>query len=110
MAGRPKTMVKRVTSLEERAFHLALDLCHIRPAQYAAREGEEGDDVAFWWNRACRAVGIASVNVAALLCQLEERAGLDWEALEQEREQRRGLLPCVEAEEKGPENAEAVPT
>jgi hypothetical protein len=107
MAGRPKTMVKRMTALEETAFQLAVDIHAARPRQYAEREGKKGDDeLALSWNRACRAVGTASIAVAIHLSLLEERAGLDSETLERQREERRGLWPCEEGEAKGTENAE----
>ena len=74
MAGRPKTMVKKVAPLEETAFQLYLDLYEMRPAQYAAREGIEGEDrLAWWWNEAARTVRTASMAVSILLGQLEER-------------------------------------
>ena len=110
MAGRPRTMAKRLTELEEAALQLNLNLCALRPAQYAARQGEEGDDeLAVRWNEAVHAVGMGSIAVALLLGQLEERAGLDWVALEGQREQRRGLVPS-EAAEDGTENATGAET
>ena len=90
MAGRPKTMAKRVAEIEERAFQLDEDLCALRPAQYAEIAGKEGDDdLAVMWNEAARAVVGASFAVADLLCCLEERARLDFEALQQQRDQQR---------------------
>ena len=106
MAGRPKTMVKKVAPLEETAFQLYLDLYEMRPAQYAAREGVEGEDrLAWWWNEAARTVRTASMAVSILLGQLEARAGYDSEALERQRDQRRGLWPA-EAADEGAEEAE----
>ena len=110
MASRPKTMVKRVTALEEAAFQLNVDVCTARPRQYAEREGNERDELGKWWREAARAVGMASIAVAILLARLEERAGLDWEALEREREQRRGLVPCESHEDNVTENAVGVST
>ena len=111
MAGRPRTMAKRLAELEEAAFQLNLNLCALRPAQYAARQGDEGDDeLAVWWNEAVHVVGMGSIAVALLLSHLEERAGLDWENLERQREQRRGLVPSETAEGDGTENTTGVET
>lgn len=105
MAGRPKTMAKRVAPLEETAFQLYLDICAVRPAQYKAREGEEGDDkLAWWWNIACRSVRKGFFTVSVLLKLLEEHAGLDWEELERQRDQQRGLWE-EEAADNGEENS-----
>ena len=109
MAGRPKTMVKKVAPLEETAFQLYLDLYEMRPAQYAAREGVEGEDrLAWWWNEAARTVWTASMAVSILLGQLEERAGLDSEALEREREMRRGFGSDESADEVAEEAEKAA--
>ena len=109
VAGRPRTQAKRLAEIEERAFRLNVDLCRLRPAWCAEQEGNERDELGEWWNRACRDVGMASTSAAMLLSLLEERAGLDWEALERQREQRRGLW-VEEAEDKGPENAKGAST
>ncbi len=98
MAGRPKTMLKRVAAIEERAFELAVDVCQARPQQYAGREGDEGDDeFALWWNRAAREVQMASIALNCLLTALEEKAGLG-EDPERKRLEERGLLPSEEPE------------
>ncbi len=110
MAGRPKTMAKKLAEIEERAFGVYSDLLELRPCQYAAREGGEGEDkIARWWNVACQAMGEASLTAHILLGHIEERAGLDWEALEREREERRGCWPA-EAADEGAENAEEAGT
>ena len=107
MAGRPKTMAKKVALLEEQAFALAVDVAATQPQQYRDRQEDNAkDELGWWWREAARAVGMASIAVAILLARLEERAGLDWEALEREREQRRGLVPCEEPEQ----DAEEAPT
>ncbi len=102
MAGRKQTMAKRLTELEDRAFQLAVDVTTARPKIYAAREGTENEDeLSACWNEAARAVGMASIAVAILLGRAEERAGLDWETLERQREQRRGLMPLGVADGNG---------
>ena len=99
MAGRPRTMAKRLAQLEASAFETYRSLEALRPPQHAARQGEEGDDLACAWNEACRALGMASIALSILLEYAEERAGLDWVALERQREQRRGLVPSEAAED-----------
>ena len=90
MAGRPKTMAKRVAEIEARAYQVDEDLCALRPARVAKCAGNEGDDdLARMWNEAAMAVVGASFAVADLLCCLEERARLDFEALQQQRDQQR---------------------
>jgi len=111
MAGRPRTMAKRLAAIEELAHELAIALLELRPRQYAARAGNEGgDDLARWWNEACRAMGMASIAVGILLGCVEERAGLDWEASERARQERRGLWPPAESVAEASENAEGGAT
>ena len=99
MAGRPKTTARKLAELEERAFQLHADVCNLRPGQYAEREGQEGlDEYAAAWNESCEATKAASNTVNLLLGLAEERAGLDWDTLDIERDRRRGLLPEEEAE------------
>ena len=93
MAGRRKAMSRRLTELEERAFQLSVDVTAARPMIYAKRQGSEGEDeTSATWNRAVYAVSVASIAVSIVLDMVAERAGLDWETLQHEREQRRGLL------------------
>ncbi len=100
MAGRPKTMAKKLAEIEERAFGVYSDLHKLRPHQYAAREGNEGDDnVARFWNSVCRGAEWLSLTAHILLSCIEERAGLDWETLMSERERRRGFASDESAEE-----------
>jgi len=42
VAGRPKTMAKRVSALEEQAFQLCEDLTDLWPTQYMQKEGSVG--------------------------------------------------------------------
>ena len=94
MAGRPKTMAKRLAEIEERAFRLSVDLCKLRPYQYREREGAEGEDeYAAVWNAAVRATSSAANAVNHLLGLAEERAGLDFDVLDAERDRRRGTWP-----------------
>ena len=95
MAGRPKTMVKRVTPLEEAAFWLYRDLHGMRPAQYAARqydEEETQDELCSCWNEAVEEVGEALDRLQELLELLEQRAGLSHRLLYLQRARSRGLL------------------
>jgi hypothetical protein len=99
-------MAKKLAEIEERAYQLSIDLIKLRPAQYAAREGNEGNDnAARCWNSVCRGAGWLSLVSHILLGYIEERAGLDWVALEREREKRRGWWPA-EAADEGAEEAE----
>ncbi len=98
MAGRPKTMVRKVTAFEEVAYQLACDLCTARPGQYAARDGHEGDDeVCLRWNQAAHAVQVALIATGELLGALERKAGLGEEP-ERQRLAERGLAVEEEAE------------
>ena len=102
MAGRKRAMAQRVTELEERAFQLAVDVTTARPMVYATRQGAENEDeLAKCWNQAAQAVEMASIAMSILLGWIEERAGLDWEALERQREQNRGLVHSEAAEGNG---------
>ena len=93
MAGRPKAMAKRLAELEETLYRVAAEVCSLRPATHAAeRQNAATDEIGQFWNGACRTLEAASVTLAVLLYLLEERAGLDAETLQQERERRRGLL------------------
>ena len=102
MAGRKQAMAKRLAELEERAFQLAVDVTTSRPKIYAARQGAENEDeLSACWNEAARAVEMASIAMSILLGWIEERAGLDWLALERQREQNRGLMLSEAAEDNG---------
>jgi len=103
-------MVKKVAALEERAFELNADLCSLRPWQYKEQEGNEKTELAKWWNVATWQVGMASIALSILLNQLEERAGLDHEMLELQRERERGLMPREEAADEATENAGGATT
>lgn len=95
MAGRPKTMVKRVTPLEEAAYQLYRDLCKLRPEQYAARRYDKLEtqgELCSYWNGTVRAVEEAWECLQELLEVLEERAGLPYRLLYQQRARARGLL------------------
>jgi hypothetical protein len=93
-------MAKRLAEIEERAFGVYSDLLELRPRQYATKEGNEGEDeIARWWNVTCQAMGKASLAAHILLGYIEERAGADWEALEREREERRGFGSDESADE-----------
>jgi hypothetical protein len=108
MAGQPKTQARRLAKIEEQVFQLNVDLIKLRPAQYAAREGTKDiheDPVCFFWNESVRAIGMTMIAVNALLGFIEEKAGLDAEALEHERMLRRGMLP-----ENATDTAEKAPT
>jgi hypothetical protein len=96
-----------LAAIEEQVFQVYADLVALRPGQYAKRAGNEGgDDLARWWNVACWEMGVASIAAGILLARIEERAGLDWEALEREREERRGLWPADESVAEASEKAE----
>ncbi len=96
MAGRPKTMAKKLTELEERAYQLSVDLGKLCPHQYREwREEWDEDDYSAVWNRAVRAMEAASDASRYLLMFAEERAFGDEaaEELDMERDKRRGLWP-----------------
>ncbi len=102
---------QRLTELEERAFQLAVDVTTARPMIYATRQGSENaDELSAIWNEAADAVALASIAVAILLNRIEERAGLDAEGLQRQREERRGLVPSEAAEDNGTANPRAAAT
>jgi hypothetical protein len=99
-----------LAEIEETMYQICIDLLKLRPHQYAAREGNEGDDnVARCWNDVCRGAGLVSLTAHILLGFIEERAGLDWEARTLERERRRGFGSDESADE-GAESAEKAAT
>ncbi len=83
MAGRPKTMAKRVAALYERAEQLLDDLLATRPAQYAKDRGVAGDgSLASLWSEAADTAFDCADAFDELLCRLKQRAGIQDEESE----------------------------
>ena len=121
MAGKPRTMAKRVAEVEERVYASYAALEKLRPAQYAARQDEDEewqDEVCLLWNAAVEGAREAWGLLEELLQLLEERAGLP--SLYLDRARARGLLneplgqpvegSVPSGEDKGPEYAKGGPT
>jgi len=113
MAGRPRTMAKKLTEIEERAYQLSVDVGKLCPDQYREwKSGWNEDDYGAVWYRAVAATKVAANLVNYVLGLAEERAfGEDAaEEMDAAREKRRGLWPLVESADKLPENAEGGAT
>ena len=94
MAGRPRRMLARVTSLEERAWNLREDLTQVMPERYMAPDERMRDDP-LWaaWFMASFDLDGALVWLGRLRALLEQKVG-------------EGQTPCEDAEDKGTEAAE----
>ena len=93
MAGRPKTMVKRLAEVEERVYASYTALEKLRPKQHAARRHEDEetqDELCLCWNVAVEEAKEAWGYLEELLQLLEERAGSP--SLYLDRARSRGLL------------------
>ena len=75
MAGRPRTMAKRVTALEDRALQLTDDLLKIVPSQYLGHPND-GDPFNAAWNRAVDRVHDSMYAFAGLGNLVREKAGI----------------------------------
>ena len=75
MAGRPKTMAKRVTALEDRALQLTIDLFKIVPLQYLDHPND-GDPFNRAWNEATDATRTAMCKLEDLGALVREKAGI----------------------------------
>jgi len=94
-----------VAICEDHLWSIMTDLSELAPRRST---GERSSDEINWWVETIQNLTMATISLSALLSDLEERAGLDAESLQREREQRRGLLPCEEAGDKGTETAEGA--
>lgn len=75
MAGRPKTMAKRVGVLEEQAVWLSLEVFKARPSQYREKP-DAGDPINAAWNDAMEIAHMASICLERLGDLLRKKAGI----------------------------------
>ena len=75
MPGRPRTMVKKVTELEDRAFALDEDLLDLIPAQYLKSDRKPNPLGKAWIDAACAAQDTC-IELGGLVDLLREKAGL----------------------------------
>lgn len=87
MAGRPLTKAKRFADWEDRLWGMLAELSDLMP-RAASRQREDDPD---FWRAAFRLLERATIAAAILRFELEDRAGLDAEALQAKRERARGL-------------------
>ena len=74
MAGRPKTMAKKLAEIEERAYQLSIDVGKLCPHQYREwQAGWDEDDYGAVWFRAVAATKLAADAVNYVLGLAEER-------------------------------------
>ena len=79
MAGRPRTMVRKIEALELAAYELAEKLLQIIPEQYLAQEGdldEWSDRVAASWRYTLDGVVAGWLRLRYLNGLLRQKAGL----------------------------------
>ena len=109
MAGRPKTMAKKLTDLEETAYQLSIDVGKLCPHQYREwQAGWDEDTFGAVWYRAVAATKVAADAVDYVLGLAEERAYGEEAAedMDSARDRRRGLWPLPSAADEGAEKAE----
>ena len=106
MAGRPKSRARRFADWEERLWELFCDFSELMPRRRTSRQSECNPD---FWGETSLHLQRASIAASIVRYELEEKAGLDAEALEKERETARGLRG-EEVKDKAPENAERAAT
>ena len=96
MAGRPKTMAKKLAEIEERAYQLSVDVGKLCPHQYRERQaGWDYDTFGAAWYRAVAATKVAADAVNYVLGLAEERAFGEEvsEDMDSARDVKRGLWP-----------------
>ena len=96
MAGRPKTMAKKLTEIEERAYQLSVDVGKLCPHQYRDwKDGWDEDNYGAVWYRAVAATKVAADAVNYLLGLCEEKAYKEEEAQDRDdaRDVKRGEWP-----------------
>ena len=101
MVGRPLTRAKRFAAWEEQLWSLLVDLAELAPRR---SEGQQSSDEIDFWAETFQLLERTTIAASCLLHELEEKAGLDAESLQRERETARGLW-VEEAEVKGTETA-----
>lgn len=92
VAGRPRTTVRKLTEIEEATFAAAESLWRLYP-QYTDSQTEPAAGLDSLRREAVELLIHGAAALGALLFIAETRAGLDAEALERQREQRRGVRP-----------------
>jgi hypothetical protein len=76
MAGRPKTMLKKIDVLATSAHELKCAIEAVCPDQYKKDDSAEGGDgVALAWHEATKAVEGAWMEILGLACTLQQKAG-----------------------------------
>ena len=106
MPGRPKSRARRFADWEERLWELLCDFSELMPRRRPSRQSEDKPD---FWGATSLHLQRASIAASIVRYELEEKAGLDAEALEREREKRRGFGSDESADE-GAEGAETATT
>jgi len=86
MAGRPKAKARRFAAWEERLWDLVCEFSRLVP-----RRRQQPDDSPDFWEATSLHLARASITAGILRYELEEKAGLDAEQLEKDREIARGL-------------------
>ena len=96
MAGRPKTMARKLAEIEERAYQLSVDVGKLCPHQYREwKSGWDEDDYGAVWCRAAAATKLAADAANHVLGWCEEKAYGEEEAEDRDsaRDVKRGEWP-----------------
>lgn len=89
MAGRPLTRARKFGGWEDRLWGLLVELSYLMPPSSLAKQRPEGRPN--YWVDTFRLLERATIAASVVRYLLEDKAGLDAEALQAEREQARGL-------------------
>ena len=106
MVGRPLTRAKRFAVWEEQLWSLLVDLAELAPRR---SKGQQSSGEIDFWAETFQLLERAAIAASIVLYELQERAGMDADSLEREREMARGLW-VEEAEDKGTENVDGAST
>ncbi|MFZ5829355.1 MAG: hypothetical protein ACOY3P_04675 [Planctomycetota bacterium] len=90
MAGQPVTKAKRFGEWEDRLWAMLIELADLMPRRDRGPKPSEGID---FWFETIGHLEWATIAASVLRYQLEDKAGLDAESLQAERERGRGLMP-----------------